>query len=181
MTDVFDVRITRIEGASVDFDVLTGTAGGLEDVGITRSFALQLFVDALPRSNDDLPPTAEHERERRAAQWEASALKAALVGAGRIDDSWMQDNVARFLVSTELLARHNALGEAALETIEIEIEEAAESEAERRAKRWQRCHRFELRAVATDPRWVAHLEVGLEFGTTACDLWWDDPTRPELP
>jgi hypothetical protein len=36
---------------------------------------------------------------------------------------------------------------------------------------WERCHSVTLRAGLADPAWGEHLEVGLESGTTAYDVW----------
>ena len=31
----------------------------------------------------------------------------------------------------------------------------------------------------TDPKWAEGIEPELVFGSTAYDVWWNDPLRPE--
>jgi hypothetical protein len=40
-------------------------------------------------------------------------------------------------------------------------------------RRWALCHNYTLRVIVADPKWAAHLEPGLEWGTTAYDVWFE--------
>lgn len=176
-SDLFYARVTSVNGSEVVFDVLTGVAGRPDDIATSRSFALLLLSDALRRARDeDISP---EERRRLSEKEKASALWAELERAADdwdTSDSWMIENVGRFVESCELVERRNDLGWDELDRREAAIQRQlgdtldADQRRQLQTLRWQRCHQFRLRVVVTDPRWAEHLEPGLAFGTTAYDV-----------
>lgn len=184
-SDTFYVRVASVAGAEVVLDVLTGTGGGYSDLCASRSFALQLLADAARRAVDIVrcgPPGEARDAECRRlyARHEASALHRALEAEGRwYAEAWMRENVGRFVASCEVVARRNALGDEALrereESVAREVGGVLYTNQYGRWQplRWERCHNYTLRVLATDPRWTEHLEPGLEFGTTAYDAWYE--------
>lgn len=183
-SDLYDVRIAAVNGSKITFEVLTGTAGGPKDFASTRSFALNLIAEALPRSGAHATPAV---RKRLAKKQAAAALTSALGGGNLeclVSEQWMHDHVAEYIVSSTLTKRRNNVAEKTLaqreKAIAASFEGVAPSAKTRTAitaERWQKCHNFTLEVVVTDPRWLAHLEAGVEFGTTAYDVW-DDHRKP---
>jgi hypothetical protein len=176
-SDCFDVRIARVEGTEVVFDVLTGLAGDVDDIATSRSFALVLLADALGRASE--VASTKNERQRLSRKEKGSALAAELRGEDDnwfVNESWMRKNVGRFVASCDLVERRNHLAPSELERREKEIERqfggtlTNDQVSQWQPLRWQRCHDFTLRVVVTEPRWAEHLETGLEFGTTASDV-----------
>lgn len=185
-SDCFDVRVRSVAGRDVVFDVLTGTAGGYDDLCASRSFALCLMSDALRRSVDSLPggwdnPERQGEARRRYQAHESAPLTQALAHEGTwyVSERWMRDNVGRFITECRLLERRNDLGDEELQhrSLAIEQEFGGALYTNQRhlwqPRRWQRCHNYTLQVLLTDPRWGAHLSPGLEFGTTAFDVWYE--------
>jgi len=187
-SDCYDARVKSVDGTEVVFDVLTGKAGGIDDCSTSRSFALLLLHDAMRRAGDSLwhiqDESARYaESTRLRSKGEASALSQALAEAERevpdwfISVKWMSDNVGRFVKECTLVERRNDLGWDALSARESAIEEAFGGTLYTnqyhlwQPRRWNDCHNYTLRVVVTDPKWVEHLEPGVEFGTTAFDVW----------
>jgi hypothetical protein len=175
-----------VRGVEVVFDVLTGKAGGVENLSASRSFALMLLDNALRRAMDLLPgpwddPARRAEAQRLYEKYQASALTQALAAEGRwySGPDWMRQHVGRFVTSSALVERRNALGEAELERREVEIEQEfggvlyTDQYHRWQPRRWERCHSYTLRVVVAEPRWAEHLEPGLEFPTTAYDAWYE--------
>jgi hypothetical protein len=190
-SDCFTIRVDRVEGDVCVLSCLTGTVGGLHDLCLSRSFALHVLHDASRRRNDvryDLDawpskgPRAERLRELL-PEIERRAGTAPLVEACPeigFDKKWHQENVDRFVRVTVLLARHNDLGEDELGNRVGAIQDATQDELERTERMWKDAHWFELEVRVTDPRFLEHLVVGMEFGTTAFDWWYDDPRSAQL-
>jgi hypothetical protein len=187
-SDCFYVRVKSVNGREVIFDVLTSTAGGTNDLCASRSFALLLLSDALRRSVDNLPggwddPQRQQEVERRYEAHDVAPLIKELENAGDyyVNESWMQKNVERFVKKCELVERRNNLGDEELSRREEEIANACGGALYTnqyhvwQPLRWQRCHNYTLRVTLADPKWGAHLEPGIEFGTTAYDVWYERP------
>lgn len=182
-SDCFDVRVKGIRGTEVIFDVLTGHGGGYDDLCTSRSFALILLADALRRAVDSVPGKWD-DPERQATVnrlYEAdrgAPITRALAGEDdwSVSEEWMRANVGRFVASCELVERRNDLGDAELARREKAVRddfggELFTDEAHLwQPRRWESCHNYTLRVIVTDPKWAAHLEEGLEFGTTAFDV-----------
>lgn len=89
----------------------------------------------------------------------------------------MRANVGRSVKSTEVVERRNDLPEDELSRRAVAIEKECGGSLRNsqyhqwQPRRWALCHNSTLRVVVTDPKWAAHLEPGLEFGTTAYDVW----------
>ena len=174
-SDCFTVRVGAVNGTELTLDVLTLTAGGVTDLCYSRSFALRLLDDALRRAADVVPGRWTEQGRAAAAQLferaERTALRAALPDDQTrwyTSETWMRENVGRFIASSTLVERRNVLDKHELLERERVIEEQHGSDE---ALRWERCHNFTLAVVLTDPRWGEHLEVGLVFPTTAYDVW----------
>ncbi|MBS1120379.1 MAG: hypothetical protein H6Q90_2607 [Deltaproteobacteria bacterium] len=162
-SDCFDVRVQSVDGATVVFDVLTSTAGSVNDLATSRSFALLLLEDA----------------HRRGASPGSSSLHETLEADAPedwyINSAWMKANVGRFVQESVLVERRNNLPEAELMKRELEIEEqfgglSLVDEDQWQPLRWERCHNYTLRVTAADPKWVQHIRPGQTFGTTAFDV-----------
>jgi hypothetical protein len=188
-SDCFDVRVKSVRGDEVILDVLTGTAGGYNDLCTSRSFALVVLHHALRRAVDDVrgawdDPARDKEVQRLYKKHDASALTLALADEGDwyVSEAWMRENVGRFVKECSLVERRNDLDDEELSRRAVEIErEFGGALYTNQAhlwqpRRWERCHNFTLRVVLADPKWGEHLEEGLTFGTTAYDVW--DDRRP---
>lgn len=186
-SDCFEVRVAKVSGTEVVLDVLTSTAGGLNDYAKSRSFALLCLEDALQRATDLVPHDWDEEKrdaevQRLYRKHEQTALHKALPSTDGSDwyisEAWMKENVGRFIASCDLVERRNDLPDEELRKREIAIEEKfgalyTDKHHLWQPMRWKDCHNFTLRVVVTDPKWAAHLEPGLCFGTTAYDVWWE--------
>lgn len=157
-SDTYTVRAHAIDGPRINLHVLTGTAAGVLDYAYTRSFVLMALEEAISELD-------RHE----------SPLKEALANTAFPGEAWFPENVGKFLESSRLVGRHNADSEDELEARWAEIQESARPMKERDALAWESCHWFEVEAVATDSKWLAHLRPGDTFGTTAYDAWYRDP------
>src|SRR6185436_8190996 len=90
-SDCFEVRVAKVSGTEVMLDVLTSTAGGVDDCCTSRSFALLVLADALRRATDLVPgewddPKRDAEVQRLYAKADANALHAALPSTD--DSDW---------------------------------------------------------------------------------------------
>ncbi len=147
-SDTFHVHVRAIEGDTIELRCLTGTAGGLNDFAMTRSFALIAMQSGMPRG---------------AALERALAKLADASGHAPVwDESFHREHVAKFIVSIELLERSNIIDD-----IDAWNARYASGEGPR--------HEFVVRVRMTDPRFIDGLEVGDDWGTTAFDAWYPDP------
>jgi hypothetical protein len=189
-SDCFYVRVKSVRDNEVIFDVLTGTAGGYDDLCASRSFALCLLNDALGRSVDNLPgawddPVRQQEAKRRREADQNAPLNRALKEQGDwyISESWMRNNIARFITSCTLVERRNNVGDQELQRrgtlIEEEFGGALYTNQNHlwQPRRWELCHNYTLRVTLADPQWGVHLIPGIEFGTTAFDVWYERPSQ----
>ncbi|MCC6876216.1 MAG: SMI1/KNR4 family protein [Sandaracinaceae bacterium] len=192
-SDCFTIRVDRVEGDVCVLSCLTGTAGGVDDLCITRSFALHVLRDAATRRDDprwelEARPDSKGARAQRLrallpvidALPSPAPLVEALPEIG-FDKEWYQERVDRFVRETVLLARHNDLGEDELSARVGAIQHDTDDELERTERMWEQTHWYTLEVHVTDPRWLEHLVVGMEFGTTAFDWWSDDPRSAPYP
>jgi hypothetical protein len=176
-SDLFDVRIKSVNDTEVIFDVLTTGAAGVDHLADTSSFALVLLSDALRRAAEDMSSDAERHRLREKSRGAPLLLELQTADEDwYVSESWMEENVDRFIVDCEVLERRNDVGEDELQRREAEIVEEFggtlldSKKHEWNALRWEKCHNYTLRVRVTEPRWSEHLEPGLEFGTTAFDV-----------
>jgi hypothetical protein len=184
-SDCFYVRVKSVHDTEVIFDVLTGTAGGYDDLCMSRSFALYLLSDALARSVDTLPgpsddPQRSVEAKRLNEAHEHAPLNRVLDAEGNwYDKSWMRKNIDRFVTACSLVERRNDLGDEELRRRAIQVEDEfggilyTNQYHQWQPRRWQLCHNYTLRVILADPQWGAHLIPGIEFGTTAYDVWYE--------
>lgn len=178
-SDGFYVRIGRLEGDSVTLHCLTGFAGGMTDYATSRSFALSVLLDAKDRAGDveyevgGAPPEVANARRELAARVgnAPSALHDELSSPEPWDEAWHQEHVPRIVASCELVER-SKISEDEARAIAEEIEDLQEEGPWVHLNAaWNRLHRFDLRVRVTDPKYLAHLATGHEFGTTAFDAW----------
>ncbi len=131
----------------------TGTAGGLNDLAVTRSFALMAIEDNLPYA-------------KTSPLQQAMAMATGVEGNPPVwEEAYHRDHVAKFIASTELIERSNIIDD------EPAWWAGYESGSSPR-------HEFVLRVQMTDPRFLEGVEVGARYGTTAFDAWWKDPLCP---
>ncbi|NJK32463.1 MAG: hypothetical protein HC927_08650 [Deltaproteobacteria bacterium] len=173
-SDTSIITVLAVDGPRIDFRVRTTTAGGINDYSLTRSFALLLVSDARRRARDFGFNVAPRPIDAEEATWDPRWYG---------DRDWMAENVGRYVVSTELLARRNVLPEeeasyARLTAVMDETSGLPAAEAE--ARRCEVFHHVDLRVTMTESKWAEGIEPGLVFGSTAYDVWWNDPTRPEV-
>ncbi len=164
-SDLFDVEIRSLEGDTVELFCTTGTAGGLNDYALTRSFVLCVLDDAL-RESRSRKKKPLHEA-LRAIGGETPPLW---------EEKFHEEHVGKFVASTELVERIGIIkDEGAWNRGRQKLAEALR--ADKRVKGDIRAaldekyppHRFVLRAQVTDPRWLEGLQVGQKLGTTAFD------------
>lgn len=185
-SDLFEVRVAKVNGRKVTLDVLTEVAIGPDEICTSRSFALVCLNDSLRRAADLVPgeyddPKKTREVKRLYKKADQAALHKALPPTDESDwfvnEKWMQENVGRFIESCKLVARRNHLPEKELRKREKAIQEKfggalyTNQHHLWQPLRWKDCHNFTLEVVVTDPKWAEHLEPGLCFGTTAFDVW----------
>jgi hypothetical protein len=158
-SDTFTIEIRAIDGDTVELLCTTGTAGGYNDLAVTRSFVLMALEDGMP-----------HTR--------TTPLQQRLVelGGGDIPPLWEaefhREHVGEFIASTELVERIGII------TDQRAWADGRFSSEDEVGERDYPLHRFVVRARMADPRWLVGVKVGSRYGTTAFDAWWDDPTRP---
>jgi len=187
-SDCFDVRAKSVRGDEVILDVLTGTAGGYDDLCASRSFALVAMHGALQSAVDTvryaLPEDkASAEIQRLYAKHDAAALVKALETEDDwyVEERWMKKNIDRFIKSCELVEQRNNVGDEELSRRAVAIENEFGGTLYTNQshlwgpRRWALCHNYTLRVIVADPKWAAHLEEGLEWGTTAYDVWYERP------
>ncbi len=150
-SDTFKVHVRAIEGDTIELRCTTGTAGGLNDFAVSRSFVLMAIEDGMP-----------YDKSKPLQQ----ALAAAVGGQPPLwEQSFHEQHVGKFIASTELIERSNIIDD------ERAWWDGYESDSSPR-------HEFVVRARMTDPRWLEGLKEGDSYGTTAFDAWWHDPQRP---
>lgn len=179
-SDCFDVRVKSIRGREVVFDVLTGTAGGNDDLCTSRSFALKLLADALRRAASSVPAGPERKADvnRLYEAHDGAAITRALSGEREwfVSEAWMRENLNRFVTACALLERRNDVGHDELARREAAVlrEFGGELFTDQahlwQPRRWELCHNYTLRVTVAETKWAEHLEEGLEFGTTAYDV-----------
>lgn len=188
-SDCYEVRFAKLVGNELTLDVLTLTAGGLDDMSCSRSFALLCLADALRRAVDLVRARSDWDEDKRDAEVsrlyakaDQTALHEALPSTDDSDwyvsEAWMKENVGRFIASCTLVERRNHLPEDELRKREIAIEEQfgalyTDKHHLWQPLRWRDCHNYTLKIVLTDPKWAEHLEPGLTWETTAYDVWWE--------
>ena len=93
----------------------------------------------------------------------------------------MKQHVGRYIESTRILDRHNVRRHLPSVHSELEALMARAKHLDHEAAERLLCtgfHHLMLRVEVTDPKWLEGLEVGQVFGSTAYDVWLDDPQRP---
>ncbi len=182
-SDGFFARVKHVHGSEVLLDVLTGLSGNSDDCCASRSFALVLLHEALLSAKDNVRGAYDTEEGRAEvrrldAKHKSAALVQALANEGEwfVSTPWMRSNVARFITGVTLVERRNQLDPKTLDGREREIADAYDGlrtdlYAQWQPQRWARCHNYTLRVDVSDPKWAAHLEEGLEFGSAGFDVW----------
>lgn len=182
MAETFYIRIGRIADRRVVLHCLTGFSGAADDFATSRSFALMVLQDAKLHAEDAtfVAPRRHDHLYLQHATIGIRAAEAAAPLADEIDEaevweeSWHQANIARFVVSTKVLARRNVFPYDELVAIRSEIVELGETWKLVEAG-WQRLHNYDLEVEVTDAKYLAHLIEGHLFGTAAFDAWVEAP------
>jgi hypothetical protein len=198
-SDTYYVRVKKVQGVDLVLDVLTSTAGAADSLSTSRSFALLAIESALHNATDllrarGLKARAEAaEAKRLHKRMSGSALAGALEGPPFsdardwfCDAAWMKAHVGEIIERCVLASRRNDVGEKELDRREIAIQEEFDGLSGRdyfkwQPRRWAECHNYTLHIRATDPKWLAHLEEGLEYGTTGWDVWPEAPPKAKKP
>lgn len=153
-SDTFTITVEAIAGAVVTLRCTTSTAGGLNDFATTRSFALIALEDGLPYQRTS-PLQQAIQQTSPDGEWPRFWKEA-----------WMAAHVDALIVKTELLERRNVIGN----------EEAWWDAVEQREDPPR--HEFVLRVTMRDAAYLEGLTRGARWGTTAFDVWGDDPAGP---
>lgn len=179
-SDTSVVTVLRVEGSELDLRIRTETAGGLNDYSLTRSFALLLVHDAWLRARDVYGYGFKSGQSRPIDQ-EAKSWPSGWYGS----EDFFKENVGRYVEETEVLGRLNFLNESDPKIFEhLDQTRAAAKGLDPTLQEDKLCEVFHvvfLRVRMTDPKWLEGLEPGLVFGSTAYDVWWNDPKRPDAP
>jgi hypothetical protein len=94
----------------------------------------------------------------------------------------MRKNIGRFITECKLVERRNNLGEQELQRraqrIEYEFGGVLYTNQYHlwQPRRWELCHNYTLQVTLASPQWGVHLRPGIEFGTTAYDVWYEEYT-----
>jgi hypothetical protein len=167
-SECFVVTVLAAADRTLDLRVRTTTAGGPNDYACTRSFALCLIHRPLRGGTRPI--------DREAATWPEDWY---------VSEAFMREHVGRYVERTEVLARRNVIDEddaRARQALRSHAELAETMSAlDREQHLCGRWHHLDLRVTVTEPRWLEGLGPGMVFGTTAFDVWWGDPRRPEVP
>jgi hypothetical protein len=178
MSFLFTVRVQLVTGTKCETEWIS-TPGQEPFVASSRSAALIALSEA-GRDADDRP----------------CPLRDALKRAKITDTAWHRKNLERFVVATKVSAEHDEKPGAADAWEAAEAAQRAEEQKlwddaddtgrapsredlkatrQKAAKAYEAafrlCHRFRLDIEAADPKWLAHVRQGDEFGTTAYDAW----------
>lgn len=157
-SDTFTIHVTKIDGTKVEFLCETGTAAGLNDYAVTRSFALMIIEDGMPYVRDGKGTPLQAELRRLADSDTPPVWQ----------ENFHKEHVGKFIASTKLVERIGViLDEGAWKHGRFELQQYDEYPL----------HRFVIHAEVTDPKWLVGLKEGSSYGTTAFDAWWEDPTR----
>src|SRR5262245_47148448 len=188
-SDTFQIRVESIDGARCVLACLNTTAGSYTEVCFTRSFAVLALFDAAENALDISRAAARSHsdfarriaatlpmvvRKRRGAPLQAEL--GAVDFRELLAEPWQRANVERFVASTRVIRRHNAEPVDELRARLQRIEAASgDDKLARYEAMWRELHSYALEVTATDAKWLQHLVPGAVFGTTAYDLWSDDP------
>lgn len=156
-SDTFDIEVLSLEGDTVELMCVTGTAGGVNDYAISRSFALMALADGMPHRG-------------------GTPLQRGISAAGgRVwEEAFHREHVGEFITRTEILRRIGIVTEERTwQNGRMEAEDIGDDPDERYP-----LHRFVLRVQVTDPKYLQGISAGARWGTTAYDAWWADPLRP---
>jgi hypothetical protein len=174
-SDCFYVRVGAIDGKKAILHVLTGFAGGETDLFESRSFALQLLVDAKERAGDHSYLTVGLAAEERAR---VEKIAAAVAGARSALPSeyvsYDENSNARWV--PQIVARATRLARRNTGKVTSTVAAAYDAaEAEGMGVlldlAWRTRHQYDLEVEVTDPKYLAHLREGHLFATTAYDAW----------
>lgn len=142
-SDTYRVKVLRVAGREVTFEIKPTTAGGLADLAVTRSFIAMLFYDVGgPNLFDQLNNSA-----------------------------WAAENLDKYVESVRVVS-----------IIGRRSEDSLRHTAEHYCIPIRHLQpRTTLVAEMATEELASHFSAGDSFGTTAFDVWWDDPKRPEIP
>lgn len=197
-SSTYTARIESIHDHVITFRLLPTGAGGLRDEAWTRSFALDLLLRAAKAAPDTLR-AEQRERvdagtlEEDSEEWWAlqeridgardTAKRAPIVKAIGVEPiesaAWCEANVSTYVVRTEVTERFHTEDEASLrarfDQVSLEVEQAGASSRELTRRLFEVMFSYALRVEVTHPQWLAGLESGRMFETTAFDFWPKDP------
>jgi len=157
-SDTYTIHVTKIDGDKVEFHCFTGTAGGLNDYCVTRSFALMIIEDGMPYAEEAKGTPLQKEMR--------------LVSGASTPPVWERDfhtaHVGKFIANCKLVKRMGIIKDVpAWQHGRFELENYDNYPL----------HQFIFHVQVTDPKWLKGLKQGSRYGTTAFDAWWDDRTR----
>jgi hypothetical protein len=157
-SDTFHIRVTKIDGTNVEFHCFTGTAGGLNDCALTRSFALMIILDGMPYASAGKGTPLQLELQQ------VSGAETPPVW----EESFHAAHVAKYIAKAKIIERIGIIYDIpAWQHARFELNQEDECPL----------HQFIFHAQVTDPKWLEGLEEGSYYGTTAFDAWWNDPKR----
>lgn len=168
------VSIVSMDGSTAVLRVRTADQSCGYD--FTRSFALNLLVEALTRARDfgfTRPPG------KTPLELEAERLE-------QVDEYWfdseefMEEHLDEYVERTDLIERHNVHDETTSEVDGLiryrdDVASLGLSPKEAEDKLCEQYHHVVLRVRVADPKWFKGLRPGLVFASASYDVWLDDP------
>jgi len=165
-TPTYQVRVQSLRSGrgktTCVLEILTLPAVDTDSVCTSRSFVLCALFEA---THDASPCPL------------AAILNAQKQENFLVAPEWYRANLDRFVLSTKLVSRKNHDVDLRARWEEIDHKKPAA----RLAAAWKTAHTYRLEVVLASPDWVAHLQEGTEWETTADDWWSDDPASAPRP
>ncbi len=157
-SDTYTIQVLEVKGTKAEFLCTTGTAGGLNDCSITRSFALMIIEDGMPYTSDGNGTPLQRELTRLAGRYPAPVWEA----------DFHKAHVAKFIAKATLVKRIGIITDIpAWQHGRFELENEDDYPL----------HSFILHVEVTDPKWLEGIKQDYGYGTTAFDAWAMDPKR----
>lgn len=164
-SDLFSIRVTRLEGDLIEFATCPTWSVGINACFQSRAFVFLILNDGTPSGSPlDLFVTSTAV-DLSSPHWYKKNLKNVIKKVWLIARDPFQDATAFLAARSEL--------DPALASSDVAVASNAENELLRRFPR----RSYQLRAQVKDSKWLEGISVGETWGTTAYDAWDADEAK----